>query len=91
MLKKKIKNKFIFLFKNLKKKKNFINSIIQNNEIQNIKRQFIFLKIKNQKILKKNCLFGISEKYIEKKSKLSRFAIKNITKDSLNQNFIKKN
>ena len=88
MIDNKRKTKIIFLYKMMKKKKVDINkSIIQNKEIE-IKNitYFNLLKEKNIKE-RKNCLFGISNKYIERKSKFSRFAIKKIIENSLNQNF----
>jgi len=91
MISKKNKIKLIFLKNIIKKKiiKKIIFSIIQNNEINNKKRQFFIIKKKELKKEKKNCLFGISNKYIERKSKFSRFAINNINKNNLNQNFNK--
>lgn len=91
MLSKKKKQKIIFLNKMIKLKKNFKNSIIQNREILNINRQEAYFFLNTTQKKKKNCLFSVSNKYIEKKSKFSRFVIKKIGLESLNQNFIKKN
>lgn len=91
MLSKKKKQKIIFLNKMIKLKKNFKTSIIQNREILNINRQKAYFFLNTTQKKKKNCLFSVSNKYIEKKSKFSRFVIKKIGLESLNQNFIKKN
>lgn len=91
MIQKSKKIKLFFLKKILKKKKKIKinNSIIQNNSLHLKIREFYLIRnIKNKKI-KKNCLFGISNKYIEKKSKFSRFAINKIISNNLNQNFNK--
>lgn len=90
-----IKKKKIIYLKNLIekkkeiKKKMILKSIIQNKE----KKELVFLLGKvfqnklNNKYLKKNCLAGISEKSIDKKSKLCRFFIHKINNNNLNQNF----
>lgn len=91
MIQKIKKLKLFFLKKIIKKKekKKFNNSIIQNNSLfLKIREYYLIKNIKNKKI-KKNCIFGISNKYIEKKSKFSRFAINKIISNNLNQNFNK--
>lgn len=74
-----------------KNKIKLINSIMQNSEIKNLNRQFFIIKNTSYSIKKekKTCLFGISNKYIDKKSKFSRFALNKIVNNNLNQNFNK--
>ena len=86
------KIKFIFLKKKIQKKneflKNFIKkSIIQNKELNFIVRNYIktFLISKNE--LKRICILDKNKKNINKKSKLSRFAVHKINCNNLNQNF----
>ncbi len=93
MIQKKNKIKLIFLKKMIQKKNKIklINSIMQNSEIKNLNRQFFIIKNTSNSIKKekKTCLFGISNKYIDKKSKFSRFALNKIVNNNLNQNFNK--
>ena len=93
MIQKKNKLKIIFLKKMIQKKNKLkiISSIVQNSEIKNYQRQiFIIKKTENISLKeKKTCLFGISNKYIENKSKFSRFALNKIVNNNLNQNFNK--
>jgi hypothetical protein len=66
-----------------------LKSITRNNEINELKKSWFNLKIKkvyNRKS-KKNCLSGISNKWVNKKSKFSRFFISYINRNNLNQNF----
>lgn len=91
MLKKKKIIKFLY-FKNIIKKKlkfNINKSIVHNNE--NLLKLILFNKIFfYDKKKKKTCIMGISNKYINKKIKLSRFAISYINCNNFNQNFTKK-
>lgn len=91
MIQKKKKLKLIFLKKIIKKNisNKIIKSIIQNSEIKIKFKQFYILKNNNFNKNKKNCLFGISNKYVEKKSKFSRFAFNKIVNNNLTQNFNK--
>lgn len=94
MIIKKNKIKILF-FKNLIKKnknikkKNILKSIIQNNQIIQEKKLLssLLLNFNFLKKSKKNCLFGISNKWIHKKSNFSRFAIHKINFSNFNQNF----
>lgn len=94
MIKTNKKIKLIYL-KNITKKnknttkKNILKSIIQNNQTTQIKKIFCttILNTLSTKKTRKTCLFGISNKWIDRKSKLSRFAIHKINFTNLNQNF----
>lgn len=94
MLNNKNKKKIIFLKniiikKNENKKKNILKSIIQNKENSRLKCLFgklLIDKINNKKI-RKNCLKGLSEKSVDKKSKICRFFIHKINNNNLNQNY----
>lgn len=94
MIEKRKKIKILFLKNLIKKNKNFekkkiLKSIIQNNQIFQEKK--IFASLLNNKNFfkksKKNCLFGISNKWITRKSNFSRFAVHKINFSNLNQNF----
>lgn len=88
MIKKKKIVKIIYLKNIIKKKKKINKSIVQNNEC--LKKLILFNKIFNlSKKKKKNCLLGISNKYVNKKIKLSRFALSYFNCNNLNQNFKK--
>ena len=80
-LKKKIKNKNIFL-KNIIKK-----SIYCNYEIKSTIRYYSKMLIRNSNTLKKKCLFNYNTKYVNKKSKLSRFTIHKLSFLNLNHNY----
>lgn len=87
--------KIIFLKNFINKKKNnknkIISSIILNSEVIQKKKQFFYFFQKVHIKKKKNCIFGISSKYIHSKSKISRFALQKINNSNLNQNFLKNN
>lgn len=94
MIEKKRKKKVLFLKniinkKNESKKKIILKSIIQNKELNQLKSLFGRLLITNlnNKKSRKNCIQGISEKSIDKKSKFSRFFLHKINNENLNQNF----
>lgn len=89
MIKKKNKNKIIYLKSYLFKKNYDIFSILQNNEINQIKKKEYDIYRRNKKNKKKSCIFGLSTKYINKKFKLSRFGLKYLINNNLNQNFKK--
>lgn len=89
MIKNKNKNKIIYLKNYLFKKEYNIFSIFQNNEINWMKKKEYNIYKKNKKNKKKSCIFGLSNKYINKKFKLSRFGLKYLINNNLNQNFKK--
>ena len=94
MIEKKKKKKILFLkniIKKLYEKKKIIilKRIIQNNETVQSKKLFssVLFTVHSNKKARKNCLKGISEKSVDKKSKFSRFFIHKINNENLNQNF----
>lgn len=94
MVDKKRKKKILFLKniinkKNENKKKIILKSIFQNRELNQIKILFskVLISNLNNKKSRKNCIQGISEKSIDKKSKFSRFFLHKINNENLNQNF----
>lgn len=94
MLRKKQIKKIIYLKKILKQNSNndlnnLKKSIIQNNQIKQLKKYYITILLNNfnSKKIKKNCLFSISTKGINKKIKFSRFAVHQINFNNNNQNY----
>ena len=94
MIKKKKKNLLLFLKKKVYKNNNIkkfiiLKSIIQNNHINFILKYYstIFINQYKFKNFKKKCLFNISNKSINKKSKFSRHIINKINTNNLIQNF----
>jgi len=94
MIKTNKKTKLIFLKNIIKKKKNnikknILKSIVQNNQTTQIKKMFctIILNSISSRKVKKNCIFGIANKWVDRKSNLSRFALHKINFSNLNQNF----
>lgn len=89
------KSKKILFLKNIIKKKNknnkkiILKSIVQNNQLNELKKKFSKILITKLKLVKnrKNCISSISNKSIDKKSKFSRFFIHKINCENLNQNY----